>query len=190
MTVKNAFGGILLVITFQASLHAQVAGDTSATQERDMISQSTTEQNVKLTVECMPTFWSGAENYVTITVRNIGHQPVQYYRIAPQSLGVGFEVTRQGKPVSTTAIGSQRLVPNPFASAREPVQIDSGKELRVVVNVTRYYDLSIPEDTYQIVATWWGMADGNEDAIRVRTKPLDFDVELKAGESESKAGAK
>ncbi|MGH7127704.1 MAG: hypothetical protein ACREIV_03985, partial [Planctomycetaceae bacterium] len=135
-----------------------------------------------LTIECPETLYSGAENYVTITVRNEGHQAVQFYLAAPQGLGAGFEVTRQEKAVGTTVLGNRYLVPSLIKSGREPVRISKDQELRIVVNLTRYYDLSLTGQ-YQIVATWWGTHVGSEEPIRIRTKPLDFEVTVKPGET-------
>lgn len=176
---------IFLITLWCASADGQAACpiNLQKLQESAMTSQSATEQNVSLTIDCPQILLSGTENYITIGVRNDAEQPIEFYSVAPQSLGVGLEVSRQGSVVRTTALGTRHFVPSTSPSVREPIRIGKGQEMRFVVNLTRYFDLSIPEDTYQIVATWWGTVAGSDDAIRIRTKPLDFEVNVKPGES-------
>ncbi|MGH7926342.1 MAG: hypothetical protein ACREQV_00915 [Candidatus Binatia bacterium] len=190
MKHRYAFAATMISGTFmlmlgQMNLYPQTETPDEAgkPEEKTIPLESATAKGVTLTIQCPETLFSGAENYVTITVRNDGDRPVEFYPAAPQFLGAGFEVTRQGESVSTTALGKAHLVPNlGYPKVREPVRMNKGQELRIVVNLTRYYDLS-RTGNYQIVATWAGKTAGTEEPIRIRTKPLDFEVTVKPGET-------
>lgn len=186
-----SFAAIMVGWTFavigSTSLQAQTIqqNDGRKPQPTTMPSQSSTEQGVKLTIECPSELVSGAENYVTMTVRNEGEIPVKLFAEAPQALGVGFEVMQAGQAVQMTSLGARKLVESPMSSGRMPIVIGKDQELRVVVNLTRYYDLSLTGE-FQIAAVWSGMvARKGFEPIRIRTKPLNFKVIVKPGESES-----
>lgn len=147
-----------------------------------MLTQSASEQSVKLSIECPKRLFSGAENFVTIVVRNGGEKTIEFESAAPQFPGAGVEVSRRGKLVSTTTLGKEYFMPTPFPRVRLPTRLEKGQEFRVKLNLTRYFDLSIPGDAYQIVATWRGNVAASDESIRIRTEPLDFEVKVKKGE--------
>lgn len=148
--------------------------------------QTAAEEGVSLTVELSSsTLYSGAENYVTCTIRNDSEHPVEYYLVAPQSLGVEVEVLRNGREVETTALGTGHFTPRRFVSGiGMPIQIKKGQEVHVVLNLTRYYDLSLT-GAYEIVVMWHGNVVGRDKPVAIRTKPLGFEVREKSGESMS-----
>jgi hypothetical protein len=174
----------LVALVAYLSASAQPPGPDNAqdSDERRVLSTSATEQGVTITIECPETIVSGAVNYITIIVRNEGDRSIQFYPIAPQRACAGFEVSRQAMPVERTALGKRALEPSLFPGFRPPVRIDKGQEIRAVVNLTRYYDLSLPA-YYDIVAVWSGWSPDNEQRIRIETKPLKFQVVVERGES-------
>jgi len=146
---------------------------------------SVTKHEITLTIECPRVLYSGAENLVTLTLRNDGEQPVRFQSITKRFPCMSVEVTRLGKPVNTTALGTSCLVRNiAFPSGKEPAQLKKGEEIRIVMNLTRYFDLSIGDPQYQIVAkTWTGYFTGIDDFFVLRTEPLDFEVKVNKDES-------
>jgi hypothetical protein len=149
--------------------------------EPEMRSETVTKSGVTLTIECPETLVSGAENYVTITLRNDGDEPIGFYPATRLFPAPGFEVSRAGKPVKITALGQRDLVAAEF-NRRHTVRLTKGQEIRAVVNVPRYFDLSLIARNYQIVAMWDGYIIGKE-RLQIRTRPLHFEVKLKPGES-------
>ena len=167
-------------------LQAQVSQPDRAgmPESHTVPSRSATQRGVTLKIECSENLVSGAANLITIVVRNEGDQAVEFSRTAPQFLGAGFSVVRHRKPVSKTAHGTAYLVPSPYQRGRQVVRLKTGQEVRIVADLSRYYDLSLP-GKYQIIATWWGTAVGEEEPIQIRTEPLDFQVKIEPGESVS-----
>src|SRR5690606_21353093 len=96
---------------------------------------------------------------------------------------VGIGLSRDGKPVNLTTKGDSDMGDNPMTAPADaqredvdrrfvmPIRLDKGKRVRTVLNLTRYFDLSVPGD-YQLVATWGGTRSGGVDWIPIKTKPL------------------
>lgn len=153
------------------------------TDQPTMRSKSATVSRITLTIKCGSTLQSGAANHIAISLRNEGEMPVEFEPVSKRFRAPVFVVTRRGQRVGTTALGSAYLVRNPlYQKAVEPVRISKGEEVRAVVNLTRYYDLSLV-DEYEIVAVWDGHTVGEQVPIRIKTEPLKFNVEIKPGES-------
>lgn len=193
MTHKHLFTAIihsaLLVAGMQwiaeRHVHADSPDDahTNTDADAELRLESVTQRGITLTIRCADTLVSGAVNYVTITVRNDGEDEITFSpHTSPLLAGIRFKVMREGTHVDMTALGAIYLV-QPTRHMRTPaIRIGKGEEIRVVVNLTRYYDLSLKGD-YQIVATWIGPIAGEDLWIRLRTQPLDFKVIVKPGES-------
>jgi len=148
-------------------------------------STSDTKHDVTLTVECPKVMYSGQENLVTFVIRNHSNRTMLLGRHDPNSRWPAFrvEVTRFGAPVQLTELGSQHFKPSELLGAGEPLRLKKEEEIRIVMNLTRYFDLSRPADVYQIDVTALPRSASSVKFFAIRPKALDFELKVKPGES-------
>jgi len=164
-------------------MHAYSAEPKPATiSETALRSDSVTIKDITLSVELPPEIYSGAENLITLVLQNEGELPAEFIPVDLGYVGPRFKVFRNGEEVKPTAHGAQYLIRSLENPETATVKIKSGQEIWAVVNLTRYYDLSIVGE-YQLVASWVGYTDPKlAEPIRLKTKPITFEVKLKPGE--------
>ena len=109
-----------------------------------------------------------------------------YYVPKSHLPAIKISLTRRDKPVDLTKFGtihfSEGLIVRD--KGQLPVELKPGQSVHTVLNLTRYYDLSIPGD-YQMTAGWSGFIALFDKPIAIKTNPSDFSVVVTEDESTS-----
>ena len=181
---------ILMGIVFSmaaASDRTEHATDGAEATKPKMRSATFVKDGLRLTVTCEAEMISGAANYVTFLVENVGKRDVEYtpYTHIP---AINLKVSRKDEPVALLGWARARLEVDPpegwvdMRKKHRPISLDPGRKVRVVLNLSRYVDLSVPGD-YKIIGSWKGKVVGTDEAIELETKPIDFEVVIGPGET-------
>ncbi len=163
---------LLSMLLMQGNMRFSAFADEG--HAKKMKSTSITDKGVTLSVECGETLVSGAANYMTITIRNDRESPIYFFPVSPQGLGFGLLITKNNEPAEMTSLGKAHLIPASDPRFSRPIHIKKGQQVRIVANISRYYDLSIP-GSYQVVVSWSGWLT-HKDGIVLKTKPLDVKI--------------
>lgn len=157
----------LLVAALSLAVVANLFAENKETdKDDDGIAKVIAKQaGVTLEMQVGRTMQSGCAHYVTLTVTNGSERDVAFFPVVPQCDGIGLDIHQDGKTVAMTRRGDARLSSvSGYVKWLPARTIKKGEKLAIVLNLSRYYDLSIPGE-YDLSARWVG---GYADTITQR----------------------